>query len=194
METKTIKYTITFLSDWHAGSGLSSGAEADAVVIKDKNNLPFLPGKTIKGLLKDALIDILDVQPNETNKLTLNSLFGFEVIDQKTKKVLSTDAGTLFFSNAELSDIEKAEISNEMSGFLYRINASTAIGENGVAKDGFLRTMEVAIPLQLEGYLSSEVTLTEDQIDIIQKAMQWTRSIGSNRNRGLGRCQIQIQK
>ena len=74
METKKIEYTITFLSDWHAGSGLSSGAEADAVVIKDSNNLPYLPGKTIKGLVKDALLDLGN-----------NS----EVID-----------GNIFFSNA----------------------------------------------------------------------------------------------
>jgi hypothetical protein len=38
MEQKKINYTIVFLTDWHAGSGLSAGAEADAVVIKDNDS------------------------------------------------------------------------------------------------------------------------------------------------------------
>jgi len=45
MGTETIKYTISFLSDWHAGSGLSSGADADAVVIKDKTIYLIYQGK-----------------------------------------------------------------------------------------------------------------------------------------------------
>jgi CRISPR/Cas system CSM-associated protein Csm3 (group 7 of RAMP superfamily) len=188
MATKKINYSISFLSEWHAGAGLSSGAEADSVVIKDKNNLPYLPGKTIKGLLKDALMDIQDVQPNSDVLSQINILFGNENKDK------STNSGILFFSNAELPEIQKNEISVEMSDYLYRIQAATKLNENGVAENGSLRTMEVTIPLDLEGYISSEEELTEQQIELLQKAMQWTRSIGVNRNRGLGRCQIQIQK
>jgi len=186
METKKINYTITFLSEWHAGSGLSSGAEADAVVIKDKNNLPYLPGKTIKGLLKDALMDMKEVQ-SDFNIEDLESLFGKINTDE------STTAGTLFFSNVELPENEEKEISEEMSKHLYRIHASTKIEENGVAKNGSLRTMEVTIPLVLEGYISFENELSKNQHDLIEKATKWTRSLGANRNRGLGRCKIEIK-
>ena len=82
METKKIEYTITFLSDWHAGSGLSSGAEADAVVIKEDKNLPYLPGKTIKGLVKDALKDIGNI-----NEETINLLMGYEIKDSNNKTI-----------------------------------------------------------------------------------------------------------
>jgi CRISPR/Cas system CSM-associated protein Csm3 (group 7 of RAMP superfamily) len=185
METKTINYTITFLSDWHTGSGLSSGANADAIVIKDKNNLPYIPGKTIKGLLKDALLDIYDVQPSKLNKSLFDTLFGsFE------GKV--SNASSLFFSNVEL--VEKDEISTELSDFLYRNVASTTINENGVAKDGSLRTMEVTIPITLEGYIGKETELSAEEIDLLELAMKWTRSLGSNRNRGLGRCLIELKK
>ncbi|MDD2650440.1 MAG: RAMP superfamily CRISPR-associated protein, partial [Candidatus Cloacimonetes bacterium] len=47
-------YQVKFLSDWHCGSGLTSGSDVDALVIKDQNNLPIIPGKTIKGLLREA--------------------------------------------------------------------------------------------------------------------------------------------
>ena len=59
MNTETIRYTIEFYSDWHCGSGLASGAEADAVVIKDRDGLPYVPGKTIKGLVREAFEIIL---------------------------------------------------------------------------------------------------------------------------------------
>ena len=51
---KDLQYKIEFTSFWHTGSGLSSGTESDIVVIKDKNGLPYIPGKTLKGLLREA--------------------------------------------------------------------------------------------------------------------------------------------
>jgi len=164
METKKIKYTITFLSDWHAGSGLSSGAEADAVVIKDSNNLPYLPGKTIKGLVKDALLDLGN-----------NS----EVID-----------GKMFFSNAILEEQTALEVTEEMSHHVYRKMASTTIDENGIAKSGSLRTLEVCIPIELQAYIDG---IQENDINQIEKAFKYIRHIGVNRNRGLGRCQFKIK-
>ena len=98
METIQIKYKITFLSDWHAGSGLSSGADADEVVIKDDNNLPYLPGKTIKGLLKDVFNDFAEAQPELLQKDFIRNNFG-EYIDTEKKSQM----GGLFFSNAELN-------------------------------------------------------------------------------------------
>ena len=41
-----IKYKITFLTDWHCGSGLAAGADVDALVVKDKERLPYVPGKS----------------------------------------------------------------------------------------------------------------------------------------------------
>lgn len=50
-----IKYTIEFYSQWHCGSGLSAGADVDALVVKDKDYMPYVPGKTIKGLVREAV-------------------------------------------------------------------------------------------------------------------------------------------
>ena len=51
---RTIKYEIEFFSNWHCGSGLAAGADVDALVIKDNNGLPYVPGRTLKGLLREA--------------------------------------------------------------------------------------------------------------------------------------------
>ncbi|UAM97269.1 hypothetical protein K8354_13195 [Polaribacter litorisediminis] len=189
METEKINYKITFLSDWHAGSGLGSGADSDAVVIKDANNLPYLPGKTMKGLLKDALIDIMEVQPNVVTKSFIDKHFGYEVRDTEGK-VLKTMPGCLFFSNAELPAAERNEAMGTLSQFLYRNIASTSIDNAGVAKQSSLRTMEVCIPLVIEGYMAG---LDKAAVPTLEMGLKMLRHLGSNRNRGLGRCTIELK-
>ena len=48
-----MKYKVTFLDYWHLSSGLSAGAKLDSTVTRDENGLPYIPGKTIKGLIKE---------------------------------------------------------------------------------------------------------------------------------------------
>lgn len=55
--TKTINITIRFFSQWHCGSGTSAGADVDELVVKDKNGMPYIPGKTLKGLIREAVED-----------------------------------------------------------------------------------------------------------------------------------------
>ena len=49
-----IDYSIEFFSYWHCGSGLAAGADVDELAIKDGDGLPYVPGRTVKGLLRDA--------------------------------------------------------------------------------------------------------------------------------------------
>lgn len=173
-----LTYKITFLSDWHCGSGLSGGAEADATVIKDDRNLPYIAGKTIKGLLKEALEDMTEVKQCSENDI--NAIFGIEAYDKNDKKA--------FFSNATLSKDERKDITPALSDFLYRNIASTQIGQNGTAKGNSLRVMEVCIPITLEGKIMG--IASKEQINLLTKALKWVRHLGVNRNRGLGRCKF----
>ena len=176
-----LAYKIIFLSDWHCGSGLSGGAEADVTVIKDDLNLPYIAGKTIKGLLKEALMDMLEVK--QYTEDDIKAIFGIEAYDDNEQKA--------FFSNATLSTDEQEEIvQGKLSDFLYRNIASTQIGQNGTAKDNSLRVMEVCIPITLEGTISG--INSEEQSKLLKKALKWVRHLGVNRNRGLGRCKFEI--
>lgn len=191
-----VRYSLTFLSDWHAGSGLSIGAKADASVIKDANGLPFLPGKSIKGLLKDALIDIMEAQPTRVNCNDILELFG----GVPGKDCLESDAtahseetikGRLFFSNAHLElDLSNSEHA-PLKEYLYRTQASTAINDKGTAIQGSLRVIETTIPLELYGFISQREPFSEHTLNLLDMAMRWTRHIGQNRNRGLGRCRFE---
>lgn len=185
MAQEKINYTIQFYTDWHAGSGLSAGAEADAVVIKDSNGFPYIPGKTLKGLFVDAFQDFLLLELEGFSKDTQKALFGD--FDEQTGV---TSPGSLFFSNASLPQDEKEAIGADHAEFLYRTIASTAIDSaTGVAKNTSLRTTEVCIPLELEAYIQGA---EESEKKLLAQLASYIRSIGASRNRGLGRCSIKL--
>ncbi len=192
-----MRYKIEFLSDWHVGSGLTAGAETDAEVLKDRRNLPYIPGKTIKGLLRDAVREMQEV--NQIDRDIADELFGYEVKDDQNQ-VVRTHKGSLFFSNANLPKDEQKEIPSELADFLYRNISSTKITNKGVAKANSLRTMEVCMPITLVGEINcykegKEKELTQKEKELLQKALKWVRRLGVNRNRGLGRCQfVELEK
>ena len=105
-------YSIQFLSDWHCGSGLTSGADTDAETLKDESGLPYIPGKTIKGLFKDALMEM----PTNSASISperINAIFGSEI--KAGEQVLKTVPGYAFFSNAEITNDEKEDLRNGLS-------------------------------------------------------------------------------
>jgi CRISPR/Cas system CSM-associated protein Csm3 (group 7 of RAMP superfamily) len=182
----TIKYTITFLSEWHIGSGLGAGAELDATVLKDKDGLPYVPGKSIKGLIRQAADEISSMPHQKINNQTIIEIFGQKADDKETE---STKANS-FFSNALMLDDEKEEIiKNQLQDYLYKTFARTKIDDNGIAVDHSLRTIEVCVPIQLEGSIEIE----EKHEKAIIMTLKWVRAMGVNRNRGLGKCKIEIK-
>ena len=145
METEGRKYVdiiyeIEFFSNWHCGSGLAAGADVDALVIKDKNGLPYVPGRTMKGLLRDASSALCE------NKESINTIFGVTGDEDGHK------TGCSFFGNATLSHAEYQYIVEQgLAPHLYQTFASTRIDENGIAKDNTLRKIETVVPCKLEG-------------------------------------------
>lgn len=164
----------------------------DATVIKDKQNLPYVPGKTIKGLIREALSEMQEVNDDISPK-EIGSILGVEKREEsEPDKVIITEAGAAFFSNAELPEVEKQEVVQELSDFLYRNIASTQIQKGtGVAKPNSLRILEVCIPLTLEGEITG--IKNSDQYLLLTNALKWIRHLGVNRNRGLGRCKFEVE-
>jgi len=46
---------LDLVSYWHAGTGRGDGPSVDAVVARTKEGLPYLPGRTVKGLVREAV-------------------------------------------------------------------------------------------------------------------------------------------
>ncbi len=194
----TIKYTITLFSEWHAGSGLTSGSDKDALVIKDKRDLPYIPGRTLKGLLKEAAEELIGLGAISSADF-IEKVFGLSA-DTKTEddKNLDSDVdkptimGSCFFSNAGISDdLSKTVTGNKLQSFFYRSISSTAINsQKGMAVPHSLRVMETTIPCTLYAEIHE---FPKDFEDDIIMCFQWTKRLGQNRNRGLGRCKFEIK-
>lgn len=157
-----LKYELKFFDYWHLSSGLSAGAKLDSTVVKDENTLPYAPGKTIKGLVREMAEEFGEIN------------FLHEA----------------YFSNATLEMQTQHEIlSNKLQDNLYDIIASTKIDENGIAEDKSLREIEVVLPLSLYGEIRD---VSPENVEVVKKSLKLIKRMGLNRNRGLGRCEFTI--
>lgn len=169
-----LKYELKFYDYWHLGSGLSAGAKLDSTVVKDTQDIPYAPAKTIKGLAR------------EMAELTQDSAFV-----KKCFGAEGIDIAQAYFSNATLDkQTHKEIVANCMQDNLYDVIASTRI-KDGIAVDNSLREIEVVIPLSLYG----EIDNIESKEDFtkLATALKMIKRMGLNRNRGLGRCEFIVE-
>lgn len=192
-----IKYQVTFFSQWHCGSGLSKGADVDALVIKDEDGLPFIPGRTMKGLVKEATEELLFLQNGWTEEKRDAFIQTFGNSEDRDYSHDNSDSlkarrGNAFFGNAELDENERAAIiGNKLQKMLYNQTASTAIGKDGIAEEHSLRQTETVVPCRLHGEISG---VDERIADTVVGALRFIKRIGVNRTRGLGRCDIKGER
>jgi CRISPR/Cas system CSM-associated protein Csm3 (group 7 of RAMP superfamily) len=165
-----IVYKITFFDYWHLSSGLSGGAKFDNFVIKDRYSLPYIPGKTIKGVLREIA--------EEVDKDFVKIYFGE-----------NERQGKAFFSNCEIVEKE-AIIKNNLQKYLYDTLSFTRL-EGKIAVDNSLREIEVVVPVSLIGEIRN---IDKNDVDTMKKILGMVRRMGLNRNRGLGRCKIEVER
>jgi hypothetical protein len=161
---------------WHAGTGRGISLQVDSLVRRDRRGLPLLPGRTVKGLLRDALSlagDLGWVAPTLAGQLFGNTgLLG---------QVLVSPARL----PRDIADIIAAK--DDLRGGLFETLFATAIdSESGTALRKSLRSMEVVVPLLLEVGLTGPNPSSE-WIDPLSTCLPLLRAVGSHRNRGLGR-------
>lgn len=192
MENKILQYKIDFFSSWHCGSGLSAGADVDALVVRDRDGLPYVPGKTVKGLVREAVEDFLAFRKEDTRIVA--DLFG----NAEDRNNLPQDEegkmkqGILFFSNAEFQSEQKQIILDEqLKPFLFDSVAATRIAEDGIAMPHSLRRIQVVLPCTLYGQI---LDVPEESKILLQQAVKLIKRMGLARNRGLGRCSFTIME
>jgi len=188
--------TFKFISPWHMGSGFGEGAHLDALPVKSASGLPYIPGRTVKGLFREAVL--LAEECGQVPCESTVSLFGSR--DDKLSRYESTP-GSLSFTSATLGDaMEQWAGETDASGKpihenvvhqLFMPLAATRIDFNGLAHDKSLRKIEVALPV----CLTAQVEYSQNSPDIaktLQTAARLIRQTGSWRHRGLGRVQVSL--
>lgn len=179
---KELNYKIEFFSEWHCGSGLSAGADIDSLVVKDPDGLPFIPGKTLKGLIREAFEDYVLFSGVSADT---SALFG-----KPTDGEGLPSKGQLFFTNATIADDERqAILGNKVQDFLYQKRVRTAIDDKGIAQEHSLRSIETVVPCMLYAAI---INVPEDAVGILTNSLALVKRMGVNRSRGLGRCQMSV--
>lgn len=203
MQTVTIE--IDILSYWHIGTGRGRGREADALTLKDGDGLPYLPGRALKGLYREAVQTAEDF--GQVTAGTATQLFGLDRNHeaeqssggQQTPPGINDDAsapaapGVLCFSNAtlppEVHQWFRAQ-GHEGKRQLYRLIPATALDDGGLARDHSLRLVEVCLPLRLTATVCSAAD--DNWQATLQKTAGLVRALGVRRRRGYGRCRLTI--
>jgi hypothetical protein len=201
---------------WQAGTGKGDGVVADAVVALDRHGLPYLPGRTVKGLLRAAARTAAEVGRAHWRDGAVERRFGSELpkdasSDRKRQERLDdarfdTKGGTLVFDSATLGDAWAAwadGANNADRQLLRELLASTAINNTtgkdatvtgtdatGTAKDATLRTVEVAAPMTL--FADVHGPDNEPWAEAIAEILPLIRGVGTQRNRGFGRVQVEV--
>jgi CRISPR/Cas system CSM-associated protein Csm3 (group 7 of RAMP superfamily) len=195
---------IELLSDWHVGTGQGAGPLLDAQVFRTPAGLPCIPGRTLKGLLREAVEAAEHAGLYETNERSTR-WFGSGIPkpgDHSTvpddERRFHTEQGALSVSDARIgattaqADAWERWAAQEKSktelAALYRSFASTSVGEDGIVAEKTLRSIEAVIPLTLHARIRGD----ESALKELSDALVFFDGVGSHRTRGFGRCRARV--
>jgi len=200
---------------WHAGTGRGSGSHLDAVVARDPEGLPLLPGRTLKGLLRDATARALawgwfdDLGVRDAEPDAVSQLFGPPVQIEADGRRPRGGCGLLRISDARLPERTRSAFragrasprsgGRDPAAGLYRALFATAIDpDTGTPLEHALRGMEVAVPLRLEAQVTLHPSAAwRDLADrwhaLLERALPLVRAVGAHRSRGLGRAVLRLE-
>lgn len=215
--SKTIK--AQFQSYWHIGTGRGAGQSVDALIERDALGLPYVPGKTIKGLMRDIVYQAEGLgffeRYDYASDFTLTDLiFGqrgnAETNDAPLEK-FEIQAGIIRVSSLQL-DYEHAQWLGSSAGkkyqpFLIRNLYTTKVEQTtGTAAQGSLRGQEVAIPMDLVGeiefwvnptdtvFVKAQAQLSKELLELVLAVIQkGLTQIGANKTRGFGQAILTME-
>lgn len=203
--------TLTFEMHgyWLAGTGKGEGSGADELIARTPAGLPFLPGKTVAGLLRAAME--LAAQAGRIDSEATQEILGSRDKSNPGDHGLGrfeTTPGRLAITSAHLGGpaghLAWEAWAREPSHAgakeqLARRLSSTAVEEGGKARKRSLRTVEVTVPMTLLAEISPADSDLEDDakwreaVQYIRQALPLLRAVGSRRSRGFGRCTVTLK-
>jgi hypothetical protein len=210
MSRVVAKLDIT--SFWHAGTGRGAGTDLDARTHRSPAGLPMLPGRSVRGLFREALrtavgLGLVSVPDAEVrcfgSSLEPPTHAPHDIVGHFEESRFRTRPGVLVFGNARLgSSPEEADGWERWAAttegrlrveHLFRPFASTKLDERGVADDHTLRAIELVVPVVLVAELSLLQPVDFDWLEMLRTAAPFLRGVGSHRNRGLGRTTTTVE-
>ena len=190
---KQMKLKIELKSDLICGSGEGWGNVIDTDVVYDSYGFPYIPAKRIKGLLKEACLELDEMGVNE-NKLT-DEIFGSNNVEGSTFVLTNAELANIhdmkgYVDNCNDDEKKELNISNVINHYT-NVRCQTAIDDNGIAKENSLRASRAIT----RGNLFYADIIFEDKYDeVIKNCCAIVHHIGINRTRGFGDVSLSLEK
>jgi CRISPR-associated protein Csx10 len=197
---------ITFLSDWHIGSGTGRPGDVDRLIRRDQNGLPYLPAKTIIGIWRDACEMVVQALDDPEWRFWIDYLFGSQPALSKAGSVeiqQRPQQAALSVLSAHMPDLLCNAIQNKpaLQAAMTFVKPGIKIdARSGYVKKDYLRFEEVArTGLTLTtSFDINGVTLKSDEyataMALLSAGAAFIHRIGGKRRRGMGRCRIEVDK
>lgn len=194
---------IKLESDTALGRGDGVAGLVNAEVQHEPSGLPFLGGKTLKGLLTATCGEILyaleqSVAINEWDNVA-KSIFGQPGSKRASRGKLHVGGAYLpdDLRQAVAEDIANNQLTREdVLASITVMRRQTAMdAERGTPLDNSLRTIRVVLrETKFTARLDFLTAPTDDELALLSACVKGLRRIGTNRNRGMGRVSCQLFK
>ncbi len=178
------------------GSGDSSLLK-DALVQKDFNGLPMIPGTALTGVLRHSILDVLDKQPDEKDKWW--QIFGFQEKDNGLGSRLHISPAYMMITDETVAEGLGVEISESIKAKFDNLPSRqhVRIDHKGVAQSGGLFDNEVVykgtrfkFEIELTGNKEDEAIWNK----IVSKLNAPLFRIGQGTRNGYGKLKVETIK
>lgn len=189
---------IELLSDLCTSNGGIYNDAVDTEVTCDDVGIPYIPGKTLKGCLRECALEINDWG----GSIPIDEIFGRQGQDLNGVEKKSA-RGTLSIRNAYPENYRKlrkelqeagnnliAHPQNVLNSFTYLRTQTEIDSDTGAAKRNSLRTMRV---VNSGTIFESEIEIPESQKKDFAKCCKVFHHMGMARTRGLGEVRVTIE-
>lgn len=203
-----VQVSVETLTDWSVGAGHGQPGGADRLVARDHDGLPYVPARSLRGLLRDAAEEVaaaLDAEGGTGWQDATATLFGRRLTGRRAAQSDAAPAASLLHVSALRLTPELRTALLDPDRGPARLAVLTAIRPGvriematGTADDRHLRFDEVVRSgLHLTGTIEVDHRLDEQSarsvLALLTLAARSTRYLGGGRRRGRGRIDCRLQ-
>jgi CRISPR-associated protein Csx10 len=189
--------TVEFLSDWHVGAGRGRAGDIDRTVLRDVDGLPYVPAKTLTGVLRDRCEAVAAALGGDWPH-AVAELFGSQpAIDESPTGApsparLSVRAAR---SGAGIAaTLSSSPVRAELLDALTVVRPGVAVDAfTGTASTDMLRFTEMARRGSfLTGSVELDPSLADSHRALFVAGAALVDAVGGDRRRGGGRCKVEV--
>lgn len=199
---RTATLRISTESDWHIGTGHGVPGSLNALIRRDADGLPYVPGTTLTGVIRDACLTVaraLDGGSDEPLwRLWHRAVFGDagdRLVGRNERRLAPA---MVTFGPARVPQPLRGHITGDLLDATRSARVSVKIdGETGRAENKALRFTEVAVGgLPLEADVTLELPEDDDArtavCALLALGCGWCTELGGDRRRGLGQVALRL--